>query len=315
MENFVQFVSVGKQLEWTILAKRWIFFPKMKLPALARDVGVSRYAHFGVPLRTPAGLRVLLAGREACLPGYRVQRAGFSCYGVEFVAEGAGRVTLDGRAHPLFPGVLFCYGPKTVQDIVTDPERPLTKYFADFLGGEVPGLLRRNGLRPGTAVQVAEVETPRFFFEQLIRRDEADEAAARETAALCLRLILLRARRAVSPSRPRESAARFARWRAYLDEHALRLHNLEELAAELGTRPGQICRVFQEAGQPRPFQYLTRRKLDRAVELLVVGGSSVKEAAAAVGYDDPYHFSRLFKHHFGRSPSQFLREASRADEG
>jgi AraC-like DNA-binding protein len=31
----------------------------------------------------------------------------------------------------------------------------------------------------------------------------------------------------------------------------------------------------------------------------------VKEAAAACGYPDPGHFSRLFQQHFGRTPGVF----------
>lgn len=285
----------------------------MKLPFLSHEVTASRYAYFGDMSGSRTGLKVLLAGRERCLPGYRVQRAGFSGYGVEFVAEGTGQVVLDGRAFPLFPGVVFCYGPKTSQDISSDPECPMTKYFADFAGREALQILRRNGLHPGTAVQISNMEPPRFFFEQLISQNEVDGEAAMEGAVCCLRLIILRARKALSPDQPASTCACFSRWRAYIDENYLRIRNLEQMARELNTRPSQICRVFQQFGQPGPFHYLTRRKLNRAVELLVGEHLSVHATALAVGYDDPYHFSRLFKQHFGRSPANFLKLAGRAE--
>lgn len=278
---------------------------------LAREVTASRYAYFGESSSAKAGLRVLLAGREQCLPGYRVQRKGFTGYGLEFVSEGSGQVLLNERSFPLFPGMLFCYGPKTSQDIISDPARPLTKYFADFAGSEALPMLRRNGLLPGTAVQISDVEPPRYFFEQMLSQSSVDNAAVMENSILCLSLIVLRARRAVPSAQPASTSACFSRWRAYIDEHYLRLHNLEQMADELSTRPSQICRVFQQFGHPRPFHYLTRKKLNRAVELLVGKNSSVQEAARAVGYDDPYHFSRVFKQHFGRSPAMFLKLAAR----
>ena len=45
--------------------------------------------------------------------------------------------------------------------------------------------------------------------------------------------------------------------------------------------------------------------LEKAKELLEKGwGGSIQEVAAEVGYDDAYHFSKLFKKRYGMSPSQ-----------
>jgi AraC-like DNA-binding protein len=44
----------------------------------------------------------------------------------------------------------------------------------------------------------------------------------------------------------------------------------------------------------------------RAAETLVLERKSVKETALALGYQDPHHFSRVFKAHFGLSPTQFV---------
>ncbi|HBI1921661.1 TPA: AraC family transcriptional regulator, partial [Enterococcus faecalis] len=40
-------------------------------------------------------------------------------------------------------------------------------------------------------------------------------------------------------------------------------------------------------------------------ELLKNDSLSVKEVAKTVGYEDAYHFSKLFKKYYGKSPSQF----------
>jgi AraC-like DNA-binding protein len=41
--------------------------------------------------------------------------------------------------------------------------------------------------------------------------------------------------------------------------------------------------------------------------MLLDGDSPVAEVARTVGYDDPYHFSRVFKRVKGRPPSEFRR--------
>lgn len=287
----------------------------MKLPTLAQAVTASRYAYFGDSGGVRSGLRVFLAGRESCLAGYRVRRMSFSGYGVEYVSEGAGRVVLDGKSFPLFPGVLFCYGPRTVHDIATDPDCSMTKYFADFSGSDALRTLRANHLSPGAAVQILDLESTGYFFEQMIAQRDVQDAFSAENAAHCLALILLRAQQALPPTRPSPTAADFSRWREYIDQNYLTLRSLQQLAKELKTRPSRICRVFQQCGHPGPFQYLTQKKLHRAVELLVGEQRSVQSAALAVGYEDPYHFSRLFKQNYGHSPVKFLKLTGRFRRG
>jgi len=48
--------------------------------------------------------------------------------------------------------------------------------------------------------------------------------------------------------------------------------------------------------------------LEKAKELLENGfDGSIQEVAAKVGYDDVYHFSKLFKKRFGMPPSKIRR--------
>ena len=46
-------------------------------------------------------------------------------------------------------------------------------------------------------------------------------------------------------------------------------------------------------------------RLEKAKQLLETGyGGSVQEVAAMVGYDDAYHFSKLFKKRYNITPTQ-----------
>ncbi|HXC99652.1 MAG TPA: helix-turn-helix transcriptional regulator, partial [Verrucomicrobiae bacterium] len=44
-----------------------------------------------------------------------------------------------------------------------------------------------------------------------------------------------------------------------------------------------------------PMDYFTRLRMRHACRLLSSGSASVKEVAAALGYGDPFYFSRVFK--------------------
>ena len=68
-------------------------------------------------------------------------------------------------------------------------------------------------------------------------------------------------------------------------------------------------RFVAEVGMP-PLSYVLHCKMERAKELLRDQDCSVRQAGAEVGMQDPYHFSKQFKHIVGISPSAFMKQAS-----
>jgi len=278
------------------------------LPPHATRVSSPRYCYLEGGIKRSRPLKVACAGMEQCDPGYEVERGAFPCFGIEFVAEGTGRLKLDGHSFPLHAGVVFCYGPRTSHSITNPSGKPMTKYFVDFSGDEAADLLRQGNLHPGGALQSTDITTIRFLFDQLITEGEREPERSARICAAYLRVILLKLSDCAAPSArkgpPAES--RFHEWRDFIDVNCHRLRDLDDIARELNVRPAQLCRVFQENGQPGPFRHLTRRKMNRAAELLASGRHPVKEVAGMLGYEDPYHFSRLFKNHFGQSPLHFI---------
>jgi AraC-like DNA-binding protein len=80
---------------------------------------------------------------------------------------------------------------------------------------------------------------------------------------------------------------------------------LDELAIWSGYTPQHVNRIFRRALGVTPLQYLARLRMERAAALLGEGRLTVAAVARAIGLDDPYYFSRLFREHFGCSPSQY----------
>ena len=54
-----------------------------------------------------------------------------------------------------------------------------------------------------------------------------------------------------------------------------------------------------------PIDYLIDLRIKRAQRLLRTSRARMKEIAAAVGIEDIYHFSKLFKKRVGCSPSEY----------
>jgi len=113
--------------------------------------------------------------------------------------------------------------------------------------------------------------------------------------------------RAVPPRQPGSVISRMVfRMHAELDEGNVKF-DLHSLAATAGMGYDTLRKRFKKETGLSPKQYWLNLKIQRANALLVNPNHTVKDIAALLGFDDPYYFSRFFKHKTRRSPSAFRR--------
>jgi AraC family transcriptional regulator of arabinose operon len=103
--------------------------------------------------------------------------------------------------------------------------------------------------------------------------------------------------------------ARVLRAMDYLAQHLERKVTLIDLAREIGLSPSRLAHLFKGRTGHTPQQFLESCRMKRAADLLERTTFSVKQIAAAVGFDSPFYFSLRFKAWARQSPTAF-REAS-----
>lgn len=83
------------------------------------------------------------------------------------------------------------------------------------------------------------------------------------------------------------------------------------LAKEVNLSTRQLQRRLQAETGRTAATFIRDLRLKRAVALLETGAvETVREAASAVGYRDPSHFSQLFKDAYGTVPSRYKAKGS-----
>jgi len=95
---------------------------------------------------------------------------------------------------------------------------------------------------------------------------------------------------------------------ALVHDHLAEPCTVDQLAHAVNISPSYLRRLFREQTGRSPACFVRELRLKRAYELVQTTFLSIKEVMAAVGWNDPSHFSRAFKHQFGVSP-QGLRHA------
>jgi AraC-like DNA-binding protein len=256
---------------------------------------------------------VICGGREQCAPAYRIERSDFAYHAIEFVADGRGALAMGGATYTLKPGMLFSYGPGVPHTIGSDPASPLLKYFVDFAGGDLAALLRRTVFARGVPLYASRPFRIRDILETLMTTGNTPSRHRDALCTLLLRqLILTIDDTAMDP----ESAASpawhtYLRCREHIERHVLRIATVRDAARQCFVDPAYLARLFKRFAEESPLQLLNRLKMNRAAELLGNRDLLVKEAAEAVGFADPYHFSRVFKRVYGIPPETFSRTARR----
>lgn len=256
-------------------------------------------------------LTVVCGGREHCAANYRIDRATFPYWSIEFVAQGRGSLRLKGAKYDLVPGTLFSYGPGIAQHIGSDPAAPLVKYFVDFTGKSAETLLRRYGPAPGGVQQTAAPGEILALFDDLIRNGLRDTPFSKPITAVILQHLLLKLAETALPHGAAGTLAfaTYRRCRQRMDERWRQLQTVEQIATECRVDAAYLCRLFRRFDHQSPYQCLLRIKMARAAEHLLAQDASVKEVADALGFSDRFHFSRVFKKVIGVSPGQFARSS------
>jgi AraC family transcriptional regulator len=81
--------------------------------------------------------------------------------------------------------------------------------------------------------------------------------------------------------------------------------SLAELAALAGVHPVHLSREFRRHYHMTVGEYIRKRRIQHASQLLSHSGLSLSEIAATCGFSDQSHFCALFKRHAGMTPAKF----------
>ena len=77
------------------------------------------------------------------------------------------------------------------------------------------------------------------------------------------------------------------------------------MAAAAATSRSGLQRKLKQAMGITPQDLLREARIKRASQMLITTECTVAEVAYACGFTDPKYFSRCFKHHFGKTPSDY----------
>ena len=101
------------------------------------------------------------------------------------------------------------------------------------------------------------------------------------------------------------STGAMRRVREYVEVHLNESIDLGMLASVAGLSMHHFARQFKQSASVTPHHYLTKKRVERAQEMLAETDLSLSEIAYAAGFSDQSHLARHFRYMVGTTPREF----------
>ena len=219
-----------------------------------------------------------------------------------YVHDGAAEFLQGGTAYPLTAGNLYFFAQNLDFRVRAAENQAFDHTYYDFFMAPpmVCQTYRRIGIEQNPALQEA-LGLLLFFAQARARQDAACdyESAALSHLSTCMYLI------EQGESLERVDNQAVSDTISYIHEHFAQTLPIARLAAQVNLAPDYLSRLFKKHMGIPPHRYLRQYRLAMA-EKMLLGGATVKQAAAEVGYETAASLSEAMKKSRGIYPTEFI---------
>ena len=104
--------------------------------------------------------------------------------------------------------------------------------------------------------------------------------------------------------------AQLAQAKDFMDTCSLSAVSLKDCAEQAGLSLHHFLRLFHEVHGVTPHQYLAKRRICTAQQLLEESQMTISEIADQIGFSGASAFGRMFRQELGCSPSEYRKRFS-----
>lgn len=238
-----------------------------------------------------------LACRTRSLPGDWHRRINPAFLTVMYIHSGTTLLRINDESWRTEPG-----------DIVLIPPRSDSE-FGTETAGERSGIILYGGMLEGIVTQCGGIylrtDPRRVWEKRILSLCGGAKRSAREIAVECYSLLDELLQPAPGNGIPPELAEIQRKICGNLDKPL----PLNALAKEAGMSLSAMNRLFREYLKMPPHRYIREQRMRAAEEMLRLNALSVKETAAAAGYENALNFSTEFRKFYGYPPSAVKRRS------
>lgn len=242
---------------------------------------------------------------------------------ISIILSGTGRYIIEDKLYDVQEGdILFFDENVRHHNVVIDGQEPMVEFFAgisdfQFHGMNPNSIAFSNNEKIYHMDPLLKHEVIRICYE-MIAEEKASQSGADWMIKTYMIQILIKIVRSLMKEDKQKDVEHIETYTKsyvvkriinYFSENYEQSISLEQIAHNMYLSPVYISKIFKEETGESPINYLIKIRLERAKEYLQMSNNqSIKWVAKQVGYDDVYHFSKLFKKYYGISPLYYKKE-------
>lgn len=238
---------------------------------------------------------------------------------ITYILSGKGKYYVEGTIYEVSAGdIIICNPGVKHHNIVINEKEPTVEVFIGFTNFQFKNMppnsiiLRENEYILHSPMELKQ-EMSKLCWEMVAEQEANQIGKYFMLKAQLMKMLLLILREVIGGEmEDKQKGCNFESYNKnyvvkkivnYLNENYSSKISLDKIARNMYLSPVYISKIFKEETGESPINYLIKIRLEKARDILISGDSgSIKHIANSVGYDDVYHFSKLFKKYYGISP-------------
>lgn len=244
-----------------------------------------------------------------------------------YILSGKGKYLIEGTEYDVESGDIVICNPGVMHThIVVNPKEPTIEFIAGFTDFQFKNMAPNSiELQNGGYIvhmsSEAKQEISMHCYAMIAEKESNQVGRYFMFKTHLMQMLLLVVREILEVEKESQKGCNFESYNKsyavnriinYLNENYENKISLEQIAHNIYLSPVYISKIFKEETGESPINYLIKIRLEKAKDILLNSDSgSIKSIANQVGYDDVYHFSKLFKKYYGYSPLYYKKNANR----
>ena len=256
-------------------------------------------------------LYLLSCGNHKCAPNHTFGPGSREKFLIHFVLSGKGTFISNGKTYKLGKNQAFIIYPDKEITYIADGDDPWEYIWVGFNGTMVRSYLESAGITETT--DVISFPENSDIPEMILRMLNANTFTyPNELLRQALLLAIMSELISYHEETTTFSNTHHYPYNIYTEQAIYYISknystelSVTEIADKIGITRSYLAKCFTETLGISPKQYIIKYRMEKAGDLLTQTTMNVSETARAVGYEDPFSFSKAFKKFHGVSPMEW----------
>jgi AraC-like DNA-binding protein len=229
-------------------------------------------------------------------------------YVFQYTLSGRGVIRIGDQTYSLTPGKAFLIEvPGDHHYYLPSDSTDWEFIYLSIIGNEAANIWTYMTEALGAVAYIHEDSPLIFLLKSIYKQAEAKRITDGYQASALVYQFIMEMYRAVNRRQSVQAEWPFSIMQAasYIQKHYAEVEGPDDISARVRLSKYHFIRLFHRTTGMTTIQYITKIRLEKAMELLREERTTIDEIARRVGFSNGNYFIRAFRKYTGMSPGQF----------